>query len=73
MGKGGFGAPISETKVDITLEWLDEHGESLVGNGILLTEWAKVKLAEFPVLRPLCYLLKQLLHNNHLNVPYQGK
>jgi DNA polymerase sigma len=36
------------------------------------SRWVRVQLDQFPILRPLCLLLKQLLHNNHLGTPYWG-
>ena len=72
LGKATAGTLVKETKVDITLEFQDECGESLVLNGINFTEWVRVKMVQFPALRSLFYLLKQLLHHHNLHVPYQG-
>ena len=72
LDKMGVKSHINEIKVDITIDDGGESGRSLVKNGVIFTKWVAQRIEEAPYLKSLVLLLKLLLANNGLNVPYHG-
>eukprot|EP00826_Nyctotherus_ovalis_P033582 TRINITY_DN2729_c0_g1_i13.p1 TRINITY_DN2729_c0_g1~~TRINITY_DN2729_c0_g1_i13.p1 ORF type:complete len:485 (-),score=146.76 TRINITY_DN2729_c0_g1_i13:443-1897(-) len=64
----------AEMKVDIIIGTLEDKSEvvSQARNGIKFVDWIKARMKEAPELKPIVLLLKMLLANNGLNIPYHG-
>jgi len=74
---------MEEMKVDVTLDTMEkptleneeqkEHRKvSLVKNGVSFVEWAHQRMREVPALKPVALIMKMILANNKLNIPYHG-
>eukprot|EP01022_Parablepharisma_sp_SALTPOND_P017858 TRINITY_DN28_c1_g1_i2.p1 TRINITY_DN28_c1_g1~~TRINITY_DN28_c1_g1_i2.p1 ORF type:complete len:590 (-),score=92.31 TRINITY_DN28_c1_g1_i2:1299-3068(-) len=74
LAKLGVKAEMMEIKVDVTIGKLSEEkaGTSSVRNGVKFVEWIQERLKEVPALKPVVLLIKMLLANNDLNIPYHG-
>lgn len=60
---------LKELSVDISI--CDSFGDS-EHLGLLQSNFVREKLEEYPILRPVCLMLKKLLVRNELNDPYTG-
>ena len=66
--KSGF----KELKVDVTIDDSIDASTSSIRNAIMFRDWLEKRAAELMALRPLIFVLKELLDIHQLNVPYHG-
>ena len=59
-------------KVDVTFDVSFDGQPSAAFLGIRSTEYVLLKAREFPVLKPICIILKKLLNTRELNKPFAG-
>lgn len=50
----------------------DEAHQQLISYGLEFTDWVREKIELVPVIKPLVLLVKRLLYNHGLNIPFYG-
>lgn len=67
-------AAAAEMKVDVIVGTLEDRPEAVcqARNGIKLVDWVKARMKEAPELKPIVLMVKMLLANSELNIPYHG-
>ena len=65
---------IPEIKVDVIIGVLEDKPDQVSSalNSIKFVDWAKTRMKENPELKPIVLMIKKLLANNQLNIPYHG-